>query len=283
MIYADIGEGPNPSATNLLDTLIADKRNAILVLDNCPSDLHGALAARTRKSDNPIKLVTVEYDIREDKPQTTEVVRIKAHGPEIAESLVARRFPHLAGPNARRIAEFAEGNCRLALALADAVPEGDSLADLSDDQLFERLFHQRHDLDKDLKEQAEVLSLVYSFSVEQEEEGVDELAVLGSLCENRGVRCTGPPKHWSIGKSRSNAVDGVPFCRMPLQNRLAADALRNIPEAEIIETFETEAGPRLLKSFGRRLGYLHDHDVAKRIVGRWLEDGGLLNRIDQSG
>lgn len=254
VIYADIGEGPNPSATNLLDTLIADHRSAILVLDNCPSDLHGVLAARLTNKDSNIKLVTVEYDIREDKPQTTEVVRIRAQGPEIAESLVARRLPEFAGPNARRIAEFAEGNCRLALALADAVPAGDSLADLSDDQLFERLFYQRHELDKDLKEQAEALSLVYSFSVEPEEEGVDELAVLGELCEKsrrRMHRAAQTLVDRQIAQQRRRWRAVLPHA---IANRLAADALRNIPEADIVEIFESQAGPRLLKSFGRRLG-----------------------------
>lgn len=279
VIYADIGEGPNPSATNLLDVLIAENRSAILVLDNCPSDLHGVLAARLSSKKCNIKLLTVEYDIREDKPQTTEVIRIRAHGPEIAERLVARRYPELSGPNARRIAEFAEGNCRLSLALADTVPSGESLADLSDTQLFERLFFQRHDLDKDLKEQAEALSLVYSFSVEPDEEGIDELAVLGEICEHsrrRMHRAAQTLVDRQIAQQRGRWRAVLPHA---IANRLAADALRNIPEAELIEVFAGKAGPRLLKSFGRRLGYLHDHEVARRIVDKWLENGGLLNRI----
>lgn len=279
VIYADIGEGPDPSATNLLDTLIANKQEAILVLDNCPSELHGILAARIPQSKGNIKLVTVEYDIREDTPRTTEVVRIKAKGPDVAESLIARRFPQLAGPNARRIAEFSEGNCRLSLALADTVPVGDSLTDLSDDHLFERLFHQRHDLDKDLKEQAEVLSLVYSFSVEKQEEGIDELEVLGDLCEKsrrRMHRAAQTLVDRQIAQQRGRWRAVLPHA---ISNRLASDALRNIPTDELVSVFETKAGPRLLKSFGRRLGFLHDHEIARRIVGDWLTSGGVLNDI----
>ena len=279
VVYADIGEGPDPSATNLLDTLIAEQRSATLVLDNCPTDLHGILAARLSNKSSDIKLITVEYDIREDKPQTTEVIRIRAQGPEIAEQLVARRFPDLAGPNARRIAEFAEGNCRLAIALADAVPTGDSLVDLSDDQLFQRLFYQRHDLDKDIKEQAEALALVYSFSVDPEEEGIDELAVLGHLCEKsrqRMHRAAQTLVERQIAQQRGRWRAVLPHA---IANRLAADALRNIPDVELVEIFEANAGPRLLKSFGRRLGFLHDHEVARKIVERWLRDDGLLNKI----
>lgn len=279
VVYADIGEGPNPSATNLLDTLIAEQRSAILVLDNCPSDLHSVLAARLASTGSTIKLVTVEYDIREDKPQTTEVIRIRAHGPEIAERLVARRYPKFAGQNARRIAQFAEGNCRLSLALADAVPSSDNLAELSDEQLFARLFNQRHNLDRDLKEQAEALSLVYSFSIEPEEEGIDELAVLGGLCEHsrhKMHRAAQTLVDRQIAQQRGRWRAVLPHA---IANRLAADALRNIPEAVLFDTFENRAGSRLLKSFGRRLGYLHDHEVSRRIVDRWLQKGGLLNKI----
>ncbi|MGK7460292.1 hypothetical protein ACSRCL_22205, partial [Salmonella enterica] len=50
-----------------------------------------------------------------------------------------------------------------------------------DAQLFNRLFEQRNDPDDDLREQAEILSLVYSFSISTCEGGINELEVLGSL------------------------------------------------------------------------------------------------------
>ncbi|MXC43684.1 hypothetical protein FQZ37_26395, partial [Escherichia coli] len=84
-----------------------------------------------------------EYDIRDDKPQTTEVICIEAFGPEVAEQLLIRRFPRIGHHNARRIAAFADGNARVSLAIAERVEEGESLAQLSDAQLFNRLFEQR--------------------------------------------------------------------------------------------------------------------------------------------
>ncbi|MDE7592465.1 hypothetical protein NVR66_22935, partial [Enterobacter bugandensis] len=42
-VYADTGDDPNPSAAAMLERLIADQRSAILVLDNCPRDLHASL------------------------------------------------------------------------------------------------------------------------------------------------------------------------------------------------------------------------------------------------
>lgn len=46
VVYVDAGADPDPSARAMLDRLIAEERTAILVLDNCPTDLHSALASR---------------------------------------------------------------------------------------------------------------------------------------------------------------------------------------------------------------------------------------------
>lgn len=57
-----------------------------MILDNCPSELHSLLASKVSTSGNKVSLVTIEYDIRDDKPQTTEVIHIEAIGPELLNS-----------------------------------------------------------------------------------------------------------------------------------------------------------------------------------------------------
>lgn len=80
-VYVDTGQDPVPSASAMLDRLIAEGRRAVMVVDNCPSDLHSALASKVWARGGNVSLITVEYDIRDDKPQTTEVIHIEAHGP----------------------------------------------------------------------------------------------------------------------------------------------------------------------------------------------------------
>lgn len=96
-----------------------------MILDNCPSELHSLLASKVSTSGNKVSLVTIEYDIRDDKPQTTEVIHIEAIGPGVAEQLLLRRFPCIGQNNAHRIAEFADGNARVSLAIAERVEEGE--------------------------------------------------------------------------------------------------------------------------------------------------------------
>ena len=282
-VYADLAETPDPPARTVLERLAAEGRPAIMVLDNCPSDAHNRLAGQIASLPN-LHLVTVEYDIREDKPEVTSVVRIDAEGSEIAETLIKRRYPGLGQVNARRIAELSGGNARVALALADAANEvKESLSDFSDAQLFERLFYQGGERDSDLAVSAEILSLVYSFSVGRNEEGVDELATLGGLLDqgrDRRVlyRATQTLVERQLAQNRGNWRAVLPHA---VANRLAAKALVNIPVDHILNTFQRLPSLRLLKSFGRRLGFLHDHEVAQDIVKSWLSPGGRLHDLSQ--
>ena len=279
-IYADLGVEPNPSARQVLDRLAIEKRPAILVLDNCPADTHNRLAGKVSTTPH-IHLITVEYDIREDTPEVTTVVRILVEGSDIAETLVLRRHPGLGQVNARIIAEFSGGNARLALALADAVGQQESLSDFSNEEIFERLFFQRIARDEQLLAAAEVLSLAYSYSVESDEGGVDELATLASIAELSRLtlyRATQTLVDRQLMQKRGRWRAVLPPA---VSNRLAGRALRNIPVDHIRAVLESLPDPRLLKSFGRRLGYLHDHDVAQGIVRTWLSPGGRLHEVDR--
>jgi len=278
-VYVDTGAEPDPSATAMLDRLIAEGRRAVMVLDNCPSDLHSSMASKVTSAGGEVSLITVEYDIKDDKPQTTEVIHIEAVGPDVAEQLVIRRFPGVGQNNARRIAEFADGNARVSLAIAERVKEGETLAQLSDTQLFNRLFEQRNQPDENLREQAEILSLVYSFSVSTREDGQSELEVLGSISghsQNQLFRSVKKMLDRHVLQKRGYWRAILPHA---IANKLAASALDSIPVDQLRASFEAPGRQRLLMSFAHRLGLLHDHPVAKEIVEAWLKPDGLLGQI----
>lgn len=278
-IYVDTGSEPVPSATAMLDKLIAEDRRAVMILDNCPSELHASLASKVSAAGKEVSLITIEYDIRDDKPQTTEVIHIETDGPEVAEQLLIRRFPSIGQNNARRIAEFADGNARVALAIAERGEEGESLALLSDAQLFNRLFEQRNHPDGNLREQAEILSLVYSFSVSSPDVATDELEILGALfgySRTQLFKAVTKLMERHIVQKRSHWRAILPHA---IANRLAASALDSIPVDQLRATFEAPDCERLLMSFSHRLGLLHDHPVAKEIVEAWLQPEGMLGRI----
>ena len=263
-VYVDTGDEPYPSAAAMLERLVTEGRHAIMVLDNCPSELHSELARKVSASDSKVRLITVEYDIRDDKPQTTEVIHIEAVGPDVAEQLLTRRFPGIGRHNARRIAEFADGNARVSLAIAERVEEGESLAQLSDAQLFNRLFEQRNLPDDDLREQAEILSLVYSFSVSKSEAGHSELEVLGSILGHSRSQLFRSVKKLLDRHVLQKRAHWRAILPHAIANKLAASALESVPVDQLRATFEASGRQRLLLSFAHRLGLLHDNARGER-------------------
>lgn len=273
-IYTDLGHSPDPAPMGMLEALVDRVSSAILVVDNCPPETHQALARKLAERPGPVRLITVEYDVRADRPEETDVVRIEAEGSDIVEVLLRRRRRDLSSGDARRLAELAQGNARLGFALAQAAPQTGTLSAFEDSALFDRLFWQREERNEELARAAEILSLVYSFEVDGEEEP-DELTFLGSLTElSRGAmhRHAATLLDRGLAQARSRWRAVLPHA---LANRLAAQALKSIPWRSIADGFAAKL--RLRRSFARRLSYLHDSDEARRIVTRWMEAGGPLH------
>lgn len=273
-IYTDLGHSPEPAPMGMLETLIERDSPAILVVDNCPPNTHQALARKLAERPGPIRLITVEYDVRADRPEETDVIRVETERPEIVEALLRRRHRDLSSADTRRLAEIAQGNARLGFALAQAAPQTGTLSAFEDAALFDRLFWQREERNNELARAAEVLSLVYSFEVDGQEEP-DELTLLGSFAElSRGAmhRHAATLLDRGLAQARSRWRAVLP---QALANRLARQALRSLPWRQIADGFADK--PRLRRSLARRLPYLHDSDEARRIVVRWMEAGGLLH------
>lgn len=226
-----------------------------------------------------MSVLTIEYDIRDDQPEGTEVVKIDAASPELIEQLVERRYHGLSQVDARTIGRFSDGNARIAIALAETVRRKDSLSGLSDDDLFQRLFWQRHipSPDSALLRAAAVCALVYSFDGETlDGSDADELSRLATLANQTPVELY---RHVSELLRRDLAQQrGVWRAVLPhaLANRLAARALEDIPLASIQRALVEPAPARLARSFSRRLSFLHDQPAAQAIVRQWLSPSGLL-------
>ena len=278
VIYTDTGADPNPSASQMIEQLIIEGRRATVVVDNCSSALHSQLAGCVRQTKNDIQLITIEYDIREDQPGMTDVIKIEADGVNIAKSLVRRRYPGIDQPNAERVANFAGGNARITLALAGNVSVGENVTQLSDEALFARIFQQRHTENSSLKRHAEILSLVYSFATENENGELDELGVLGSLCDASSTDLYASAQELlnrDVAQKRGRWRAVLP---QAIANRLARGALHNIRPSALQNTFGAPNNDRLIMSFAHRLGLLGapQDSTAQEIVRAWLSDDGLL-------
>ncbi len=277
-IYADLGESLTPSASELMTYLISNNYAAFLVLDNCPPDVHRQLQKQLSESGARLSLLTIEYDISDDKPEETNVIHLEPSSEKTISSLIQRRFPELGQLNADKVAEFSGGNARVAIALASRVNADETLTKFSEDELFKRLFDQRKENAASLLPNAEILSLVYSFNTSQDEFN-NELSVLGRI---GGVSRASLYKdnaelfRRQLIQQRGNWRAVLPHA---LANRLAHRAFENIAVEDInAELFKTE-NIRLLKSCAHRLGYLHDCQPAHELAKSWLMPNAPLHQI----
>lgn len=275
--YANMSDEPDPQPTGFVSDRIAAAERAIVVIDNCAPELHRHISELCRTSASTVSAITVEYDIRDDQPEGTEVFRLEPASIELIEKLVQHRFPAISTVDSRTIAEFSGGNARVAIALASTIGKNERIAGLSDEELFQRLFRQRHGEDESLMLVAQACSLIYSFEGQDVSHADEaELIRLGAV--------VGKSPREMFGKiaelQRRDLIQqrGVWRAVLPhaIANRLATLALQNFPFAMIEEHLIRDAPVRLVKSFSRRLGYLHDSKDALEIVERWLSVGGLL-------
>lgn len=280
-VYADRGDDLSPTPQELLVRLQDLNQRCILIVDNCGTELHQKLSARIAVAGGQVSLVTVEYDITDDEPSNTSVFRLEPASAKIIEQIVERRFPNLTGPEVSTIAAFSEGNSRVALALASTAEDGESLANLNDTQLFQRLFKQKKEENPALLKAAQVLSLVYSFDGETLDGEVAELPSLAKLAGQSVDDLYGHVaelQRRQLVQKRGKWRAVLPHA---LAHRLAKTALENIPAAKIDAAFRDVSAPeRLQRSFTRRIGYLHDSETAKKLVSGWVAPNGWLSDLE---
>ena len=285
-VYADAGRTLNPPPAVVLDRLMSSKTRAVLIIDNCAPSLHRELVAELGKAGSKarVSLLTVEYDIREDLPEDTEVFRLEGGSDDLIERIIRTRFPNVTPVDADTIARFSNGNFRVAIALADSVGRKGSLAGLSDNELFKRLFWQRNDEDEGLLSAAEVCALVYSFDGENDSGELKSLASLADISVRQLRRLVSLLESRGLVQRRGIWRAILPHA---IANRLAADALKYVSygsiERQIVAQDPSVSDElRLLRSFSRRLGYLHGSEEAREIVGQWLSPDGLLGVAPES-
>ena len=279
-LYTDQGNAPNPTARDMLLQLGRKGTRTVVVVDNCPPQTHTELVKTVGKFPNVLSLITVEFDVatKDDEPDATEVFELCPSSRAVLDSVVARHAPHVTSADRYRIAELSDGNARVALALVRTLAKGETLGTLNNSEVFDRLFHQGRKEDQALLLAAQACSLVYSFDGETEGEAshVNVLAELAGLSPPQLFAMVATLKSRDLVQSRSKWRAVLPHA---LANRLAKQALQHLQPGRIEQTMAKDE--HLLKSFGRRLSYLHDSPEAVQLVKRWFADPEWLGKPEQ--
>lgn len=277
-IYADISNSPNPSPEAMIETLAGFVEQSILIVDNCGQKSHRALVERKAKVVSKLGLLTIEYDIQDDLPDDTTFYRLEGASDETLSALLRSRYPQLSWSDVRVVIAASEGNSRLAFALASTSKQTDDLSSLKDGDLFRRLFEQSRGAGDELLRCAKAASLIYSFDGE-DLSVTSEIAVLASFISITPVdfrRNMVELRRRGLLQERGKWRALLPHA---VSNRLAAEALEEYPASDLEDRLCASAPERVRSSFAHRLSFLHASSVAKKLVCRWLEPGGVFSDL----
>lgn len=275
-VYCDFARIPTPSPAEMIGQLKVRGEPIVVIVDNCPPDAHRMLTEQCCQPAGTVSLLTIEFDVADDLPEETQVFKLEPASEQVIEKLLAQRMSPVSEVDRRRIAILSGGNARIALALCANVEGYGSISHLSDRELFKRLFEQRQGPADNLLRTGEVASLVYSFNADTSSIAnpeVTALAKLAGMSEGDFFRSIKTLRDRDLVQDR-----GVWRALLPqaLADRLAREALASIPQATLQQAFTAPETPRLFTSFTRRLGSLHDSEVAQAVAISWLAPGGRL-------
>ncbi len=275
VLYTDMSWEPSARPVDVVERLVAERRDAIVVVDNCPGESHRTLSQIVRHAESKTRLLTIDFDVGDDRPEGTQVVRLDSSSNELIEKLLAHRAPALSFVDRRRVVEYSDGNARIALAIAAAAGQTGSIASLDDRQILKRLFQvDRRPAGELMMRCMEAAALVYSFDTEPRDERPPEADLIAALAR------TSPEE---LHRAISEALDlGVMQKRgrwravMPhaLGVRLARQAFKRIAHKDIVDVLVDEASPRLSLSFFKRIGALHDVEPACALARRMMAPDG---------
>lgn len=270
-VYTDLGHDPDPSVRDMLTHLGANELRAIVIVDNCNPEAHRAYAGVAKAFARFLSVITVEYDVAEDETEQVEVFELVSASNEVLSHILTRFAPQVGMTDRGRIVEFSGGNARVALALANTLSYGETLGVLKEASLFQRLFSQSQAGNAALEHAAEACALLYSFHSGSDSEEMQALASLAGCHEREFFRHVQTLIARDLVQKRADWRALLPHA---LANRLAKSALRNIPSHVIEAAFRPY--PRMLRSFSRRLSYLHDSKEACAMVSEWITEGNWL-------
>lgn len=281
VFYTNFSNHPDPHPQRMILDLIAMRRSAVVIVDNCPQDVHRGLSDLCQVPNGLVSIITVEYDVRDDQPEHTQVIKLGPASSHLTAQLVRLRCQNIKQQGAATIAQASGGNARIALALASTFESSERIAGISDDELFQRLFVQKRQPDAELFRAAQALSMVYSFqgqSLTGKEAEMPFLADLVGQSAQDIYRHAQELLRRDLIQKRGKWMAVLPHA---LANRLASGLLRDTP-APVLEQQISRFNPRMLESLSTRLSFLHADAQALGIIKRWFGAGGFLADLTAS-
>lgn len=279
VIYGDIGDKLFPDPITFIQQLNKLNQRVILIVDNCEANMHNKLTELCQREYCKISLMTIEYEVKEDDNVDSNNYYLGTTTDKVLEQLLKRDFKEISDRNIDTIVKCSDGNFRIAIYLAKSIATQQNIGILNHNELFERLFYQGNEVDKNLLTIGEVCSLFYSFDITYDiEDERNELNIISSLISVPPINVFASVEELrkrQIIQKRGKMRAVLPHA---LANKLAISFLERYPTNYFLNIIEKNE--RLCISFFRRLKFLHSSENAQKISKEYflnLSDNEFCN------
>ncbi len=275
-----LGDAVRLPLVTAIQTWIREGLVAVLVVDNCPRDLHRRLHEEVKPLDSRVTLLSIDMDPRSvacDQP-----LEVGASSGEVIEGIVREGFPELPAQDVSRVREFASGFPQMAVLIANArVAGAGNLGELSDDDLVDRLLNAGGDLTQTEMRWLEACSLFEFVGVEEDVEGDATYVaerVCGGLSRAEWYAAKQALLDRRLLEKSGRHVTAVPI---PLALTLAARFLHRSPPELIQELLIDDGMPApLVDALCGRFRKLNHLDKAQEVVARLCEEDAPFGKRD---
>jgi len=246
-------------------------KTAIIVVDDCPTDMHQALAAIVGHADSKVSLLTIDYDVAAPSPEYASITIPKAADKVITD--IIRQVAHgVTDADANRLALFAQGFPQIAVLIAKAWPfDTYDISSLTDKDLIEKMVFGRNAPNAELFAITQALSLYDTVGVA--EQAARELEVVASAAGVDPEAAYGHVRtliERGIVQKRGRFVQVQP---KPLALALAADMWKRMTPGKINRLAVDPAPERLTRALFRQFVGLDGLEKARQIVEQLCEPG----------
>lgn len=266
IIYADytaVGDEVAKLAMEIADTGSA----SILIVDECPDQLHIKLAGIAQRADANLRAVTIDVETRVVQSSETLAIRLEPASGELISEIVKGVNSEIDDAGIRLIQDLARGFPQMAVLAAQQKASGQKTI-LSAEQYVERLLWGKRQPNPDAYKALSVLSLFSWVGIDgRVSDQAHHIAEkLAGMTGDAFVEHVKSFKARGIGAQRGDFMQVQPI---PLAARLAADRLSLLPDGKLA-TFFLDAPGELKGSLLRRIRWLDMQPEAKGFARRIL-------------
>ncbi len=246
----------------------------ILVVDDCPDNIHSRLANIAQCAGSELRLVTVDVETRIPGANDTLIINLEPAPDELIGNIAKSVSPMLSDVDSQFIQELANGFPRMAVLAAQRAGRRRE-AIVSIGQVLDRIIWGNRPHNERAQKAVETLSLFewLGLSGRVKEQVAFAARELGGMPEDTFVEDLKSIKPRGIIVQRGDFVQVQPI---PLAARLATDRLSLLPDGKLASLF-AEAPSELRISILRRFRWLDTSPEAKIFAKQLLHENCLGN------